>query len=315
MAQRDISFVIPVHNEEHSLEELHRRLAELSAGNAYDGEIIFVDDGSTDGSVAVLRRLAAHDPRTKVIRLRRNYGQTAALSAGIRASGKSVVVTLDADMQNDPADIPALLAELDTGVDVVSGWRRDRKDRSQKVFSSRLANRLISRVTGVALSDYGCTLKAYRREFLRSIPLYGEMHRFIPVFAAWHGAKITEIPVHHLPREHGTSHYGIAGRTVRVMLDLLTVKFLHTFISRPMHFFGGVGMIFLGIGVLSAALAVFFKMTHMKDFISTPLPLFSVFFFLLGIQSMLLGLLAELLIRIYFDQPGRQSFEIAETLN
>lgn len=310
-----VSFVIPVHNEEKSLAELHRAILQTCAADGIGYEILFVDDGSTDGSIDVLRGLAKHDPPTKVIRLRRNFGQTAAMSAGIRASTQPIIVTMDADMQNDPADVPLLLREMDKGFDVVSGWRSSRKDRSQKVFSSKLANRLISAVTGVRLSDYGCTLKAYRRDLLQHIPLYGDMHRFIPIFAAWYGARITEVPVHHRARKHGSSHYGIFWRTIRVALDLITVKFLHGFIARPMHFFGGVGMVFLGLGTGGGLVALYLKLAHLKDLVSTPLTLVSVFLFSLGVISLLLGLLAELLIRIYFDHPGRQSFEVAETLN
>ncbi len=311
----DVSFVIPVHNEAPSLEALHRGIAAVCEAEHIACEMVFVDDGSSDDSFRVLREIAGRDPRAKVIRLRRNFGQTAALSAGIRGSSMPVVVTLDADLQNDPADVPLLLRELEKGYDVVSGRRADRKDNPRKKLSSFLANRLIARVTGVALTDYGCTLKAYRREFIASAPLYGDMHRFMPVFAATHGARITEIPVRHHARAHGRSHYGIFWRTGRVALDLVTVKFLHTFIARPMHFFGGVGSVFLLSGIACGGAALVLKLLHLKDLVSTPLTLVSVFLFSVGVQSLLLGLLAELLIRIYFDHPGRQSFEVAERIN
>jgi glycosyltransferase involved in cell wall biosynthesis len=304
-----LSFVIPVHNEEESLRDLYASLHTLCCREGYSAELIFVDDGSTDGSFGVLAAFAESDPRVKIIKFRRNYGQTAALKAGIAASGAPYIVTLDADLQNDPKDVPCLLTKIEEGFDVVSGWRKDRMDTWLRRFPSRLANRLISHVTGVHLSDYGCTLKVYKREFLAGVPLYGEMHRFIPVFAAWHGARVTELSVMHHPRRYGTSHYGLR-RTKKVMLDLLTVKFLHTFIARPMHFFGSVGLWLMGLGVLSGVTSVILKLFDIRDFVDTPLPLLTVFLLIVGILFVLMGLLAELLIRIYFDHEGRTSFTI-----
>ena len=310
----NLSFVVPVHNEEQTLRELAAGIAAVCAAHGYDYELIFVDDGSEDKSFAVLEELARVNARIKVIQLSRNFGQTAALSAGIHASMFPLIVTLDADLQNDPADVPAMLARMNEGFDVVSGWRQTRRDIWTKKISSQLANTLISRLTNVRLSDYGCTLKIYKREYLEGAPLYGDMHRFIPVLAAWHGAKVTEIPVTHRPRVHGRSHYGIFGRTGRVLLDLITVKFLHSYIARPMHFFGAFGIFFMGLGVVSALVAILLRVLEIRDFVATPLPLFAAFTFLIGVQALLMGLLGELLIRIYFDQPGRKSYAVRRTI-
>ena len=304
-----LSFVVPVHNEEESLRELHRVITENAQKERYEYEIVYVDDGSGDRSFEILKELATTDTHVRAVRLRRNYGQTAALNAGIHESKEPVIITLDADLQNDPADVPRLLAKLNEGFDVVSGWRKDRQDNWLRRFPSKIANALISRVTGVRLSDYGCTLKAYRREFLEDIPLYGEMHRFIPVLAAWYGAKVTEIPVTHHARKYGKSHYGIR-RTGKVTLDLLTVKFLHTYIARPMHFFGGIGIWLMGLGSVAGIAAVILKIIDVRDFVDTPLLLLSVFLLIIGILFLLMGLLAELLIRIYFGQSGRSSYRV-----
>ncbi len=280
----------------------------------YTYEMIFVDDGSDDGSFAEIKTIAARDAKVRAIRFQRNFGQTAAMSAGIHESRYDVIVTLDADLQNDPDDVPMLLQKLDEGFDIVSGWRRDRHDSWAKRFVSRRANSLISWLTGVHLNDYGCSLKAYRREYVQLIPLYGEMHRFIPVFAAWYGARVTEMPVRHHLRAHGKSHYGICGRTLRVLLDLITVKFLHSYITRPMHFFGAIGVILMSIGMVSGTASIVLKIMKLRDFVDTPLPLLGVFLVTVGMLSLLLGLQAELLIRIYFEQPGRKSYSVKETI-
>lgn len=310
----NLSFVVPVHNEEKTVAELHRRIREMCVQNGYTYELIVVDDGSEDGSFAALEKITKEDRHVKVLQLTRNFGQTAALSAGIHAAIAPLIVTLDADLQNDPADIPAMLAKMDEGFDVVSGWRKNRKDSFGKRIPSRFANSLISRVTGVKLSDYGCTLKIYRKEYLQNAPLYGDMHRFIPVLAAWHGAKVVELPVTHHPRAHGRSHYGTFGRTGRVLLDLLTVKFLHSYIARPMHFFGAIGFFFMGVGSVAGLTAIVLRILEIRDFVATPLPLFAAFTFLIGVQALLMGLLGELLIRIYFDQPGRKSYAVRKSI-
>ena len=308
-----LSFVIPVHNEEKSLVELLRRIEDVCTKQHYTYEVIFVDDGSSDGSFAVLQELSSRNPLVKITRFRRNYGQTAALNAGIHASTAPLIITLDGDLQNDPADVPHLLRELEKGFDVVSGWRKKRRENILRRIPSRCANALISKVTGVQLSDYGCTLKVYKRAFLENVPLYGEMHRFIPVFAAWGGAKVSEIPVTHFARQFGRSHYGLR-RTGRVLLDLLTVKFLHTYIAKPMHFFGGIGIWFMGGGMVTGVTALLLKFWHIRSFVDTPLPLLAAFLTIVGAQFILMGLLAELLIRIYFEQPGRSSYRIASAV-
>ncbi len=309
-----LSFIVPVHNEQESLQELHRKIVDVCSANTYSYELIFVDDGSEDKSFEIIRSIAAKDSHVKAIKLRRNFGQTAALSAGIHASRAPIIITLDADLQNDPADVPRLLQKLREGYDIASGWRKERQDSFAKKWPSKLANSVISRVTGVRLSDYGCTLKAYKREYLEHTPLYGDMHRFVPVLAAWHGAKVGEVEVHHHPRTHGKSHYGLFGRTVRVLLDLLTVKFLHTYVARPMHFFGSVGFIFMGLGCVTGIATIILKLLHIRDFVATPLPLFTLFLIILGVQALLMGLIAELLIRIYFEQSGRLPYHIEESI-
>ena len=246
---RAISVIIPVYNEELNVEEVHARLAEVLQGG--DVEFIFIDDGSTDGTVSRLQAIAAQDPRVRLIRLRRNYGQTAALSAGIDHARGSIIVPIDGDLQNDPRDIPRLLAKLNEGYDVVSGWRIARKDPFHKRIPSIFANRLISRISGVRLHDYGCSLKAYRKSVLRDVRLYGEMHRFVPIYASWQGARVAELPVNHYPRLRGKSNYGIE-RTIKVVLDLLVVKFLANYSTKPIYVFGGFGLIAFVLGTLAA---------------------------------------------------------------
>ncbi len=309
-----LAFVLPVHNEEKNLPELYAKIREVCRQQGYTYEVIFVDDGSTDGSFAEITKIAQGDSNVRAVQFRRNFGQTAAMSIGIRTSRAPYIVTLDSDLQNDPADVPAMLKKMEEGFDVVSGWRKSRQDNLLKTIPSRIANRLISHVTGVRISDFGCTLKVYKREYLEGVPLYGEMHRFMPVFAAWHGAKVAELPVHHNPRQHGKSHYGI-DRTLRVILDLFTVKFLHTYISRPMHFFGGFGVLFMSGGFVAGVVAVVLKLMAVRDFVGTPLPLLSVFLLTVGALFILMGLLAELLIRIYFSQEGRQAYHIHTMIN
>lgn len=304
-----LSFVLPVHNEAQGLRELSAVIAEVCRSEGYRYEVIFVDDGSDDGSFDVIAEIAARDERVCAIQLSRNFGQTAALSAGIDASTAPLVIMLDADLQNDPRDVPILLQKLEEGFDVVSGWRRDRRDQWCRRLPSTLANSLISAVTGVRLHDYGCTLKVYRREYLEGASLYGDMHRFIPVLAAWQGARVAEVPVRHHPRRYGRSHYGIR-RTGKVLLDLLTVKFLHTYIARPMHFFGGVALWLLMGGVFSGGAAVLLKITGVRDFVATPLPLLAIFLFIVGVQFLLMGLLGELLIRIYFERTGHLPYRV-----
>src|SRR5438309_800622 len=285
MAALSVSLVIPCYNEEESLPELAGQLdaVVLSLSQAgHEVEAIFVDDGSRDQTPEILRAMTATRPYAKVIRFARNFGQTAAMSAGFEAARHDVIVPLDADLQNDPADIPKLLAKLDEGFDVVSGWRRDRKDTFvTRKIPSWTANRLISRISGVRLHDYGCTLKAYRRSVIAGVHLYGEMHRFIPIYAAQQGARVTEVVVNHRPRVHGTTKYGL-GRVPNVFLDLVLVQFLRRYATKPMHVFGKFGLANFLAAFVSFVAMIYFKFWGGKTFVETPLPLLAVMFFLIG---------------------------------
>jgi glycosyltransferase involved in cell wall biosynthesis len=305
----DISLVIPIYNEAEGLPALYRAVSETLDRLPQSAEIIFADDGSKDGSAAVLDEFAAADPRVRVLHLARNYGQTAALMAGIQNSTGDVVIPMDGDGQNDPADIPRLLDKLAEGFDVVSGWRQVRHDRATRRLPSLVANRLISALLHVRLHDYGCTLKAYRREVVEDVRLYGEMHRFIPIYAAWEGARVTEIPVAHHPRRFGKSHYGF-GRVERVMLDLLIMYFIDRAFDRPIQFFGKIGVGFLGLSALPFAWALVLKYGFGVSFIQTPLPLLTATIGLSGILFILLGVLAEVQARIYFEVRGRPPYKI-----
>ncbi len=306
----DISVVIPVFNEEDGLPSLNAMLRDALDQLPISSEIIFVDDGSTDGSVAVLSALAARDSRIQVIRLRRNYGQTAAMMAGIQHASGAVIIPMDADGQNDPHDIPRLLAKLDEGYDVVSGWRNAREDKAMsRVLPSKIANWLISRVMGVSLHDYGCTMKAYKRDVIEDVRLYGEMHRFIPIFAAWEGARVTELPVTHHPRKFGTSKYGL-GRIVRVLLDLLTLFFIDRALDRPMQFFGKIGLGAFVLSVLVFIWALSLRFFFGTSLIQTPLPLLAATVGLSGVLFLLLGIIAEIMTRTYFESRGKAPYKI-----
>jgi len=310
----EISVVIPLFNEEANVAPLLEELLAAMRALGRRFEVICVDDGSSDGTFAALKRAAAGEGSLRVVRFRRNFGQTAAMTAAIEASRGDIIVPMDGDLQNDPADIRKLVARLEEGFDVVSGWRRDRKDREfGRKLPSRIANRLISAVSGVRLHDYGCSLKAYRREVLEGVRLYGEMHRFIPVYASWQGARVCEMVVNHRARRAGVSKYGL-GRTGKVLLDLLVVKFLASFVTRPrpIYLFGGVGLVSLLAGAGSFLLALGYKLSGTKDFVETPLPLLSVAFVLVGVICLLLGLLAELVIRTYYESQGKRTYLVAE---
>jgi len=311
-----ISVVIPVYNERENLPLLAKALDEALAGCRYPWEVVLVDDGSTDGSVEVLERLAAEAPeRVRVVFLRRNFGQTAAIAAGIDHATGDLIVLMDADLQNDPRDIPRLVAKIEEGYDVVSGWRKDRQDAFlTRVLPSRMANALISWVTGVYLHDYGCTLKAYRREVLEGFRLYGEMHRFIPAYAASVGARITEMPVRHHPRRFGKSKYGLV-RTLKVILDLFTVKFLLSYFHKPIYLFGGMGLaLILPSSLLLVFLIIRRIFWHVALFTS-PLFQLSLMFVILGFQSILMGLIAELLVRTYHEAQGKPTYTVRRVLN
>ena len=311
----DLSLIVPVYNEEENLPLLMEAICVSLQPLDKEWEVIFVDDGSSDRSLDVLKRLVEEYPeRVRVLVFRRNFGQTAAIAAGIDHSRGSIIVLLDADLQNDPADIPALLAKLDEGYDLVSGWRKDRKDnRLTRTIPSNIANGLISRVTGVHLHDYGCTLKAYRRDSLEGFRLYGEMHRFIPVFAHSIGARITELPVRHHPRKFGKAKYGLE-RTVKVILDLFTVKFLLDYSHKPMRIFGGAGVILMfGSGIMLSYLFIR-KVFEGISILGSPLFQLGVMFFILGFQSIFMGLIAELLARTYHESQRKPTYTIRKIL-
>lgn len=310
-----LSVLIPVYNEVASLPLLRDRLSESLARTGHDWEVVLANDGSSDGSARALDEIAAADSRFKVVHLRRNFGQTAAIMAALDHSVGGIVVMMDADLQNDPDDIPTLLAKLDEGHDVVSGWRVDRQDHEfGRHLPSRVANRLISRASGVHLHDYGCTLKAYRRWTLEHVRLYGEMHRFIPIYASWEGARVTEIPVTHHPRRHGTSKYGF-GRIPRVLLDLLVIMFFDRAMDRPMQFFGKAGLWVLLLAFLAGCWAVSLRLFYGTSFIQTPLPLLVVMLTVGAMLCFFFGVLAELLMRMYFENRGGRAYIVRKTVN
>ncbi|HEX6283268.1 MAG TPA: glycosyltransferase family 2 protein, partial [Pyrinomonadaceae bacterium] len=310
----EVSVFLPVYNEEPNLRPLHAKLDAALKSLGRSAEIVYVDDGSNDGSLKVLREIAAMDSRVRVVALRRNYGQTAAMAAGIDAARGKVLIPMDADLQNDPADIERLLHKLDDGYDVVSGWRKNRKDKMvTRKIPSMLANRLISWIGGVPLHDYGCSLKAYRRESLQDVRLYGEMHRFIPIYASWAGARVTEIPVEHHARTMGKSKYGLS-RTLKVVFDLMTIKFMASYQTKPIYVFGMFGMFAFAISLLAGLYAVFLKIIHKADFVQTPLPILAIVMFAVGVQFLLMGLLAEMLVRTYHESQAKSIYAVRERL-
>lgn len=306
--RRAISVVVPVYNEELNVQRMYEALAEVLDDSA---EFIFVDDGSSDDTFPRLRDIAATDDRVHVLRFARNFGQTAALSAGIDHSNGDIIVPIDGDLQNDPADIPRMLAKLDEGYDVVSGWRKDRQDNARRRLPSVIANRLISWISGVHLHDYGCSLKAYRRDVIKDVRLYGEMHRFVPIYATWQGARVTEMAVNHRARTAGKSKYGLE-RTLKVVLDMVVVKFLSSYATKPIYVFGGFGLVSLFASLAAFVLMLYFKFSGYADFIQTPLPLVVVMLFLVGCLSILLGLVAELSIRTYYESQGKRTYRVRE---
>jgi glycosyltransferase involved in cell wall biosynthesis len=310
-----LSIIIPAFNEQDNVKELYIRTCSALKETGYTYEIIFVNDGSQDRTGAVLDELALTDPCCKVIHLRRNFGQTAAMMAGIDAAQGDILVPLDADLQNDPDDIIKLVEKLNEGYDVCSGWRRERKDKAlSRILPSRIANFLIRLISGVKLNDYGCTLKAYRREVLKHVRLYGEMHRFIPIFASWQGAKVTQVPVTHHPRKNGVSKYGLR-RTFKVILDLMVIKFLSKYLQEPIYIFGGFGLLSFLLSLLSFTGMVYFKYWGSKSFIQTPLPLLTILFFLIGIMSIFMGFIAHMIMMTYYEAQGRKSYTIATIRN
>ncbi|MBI1920658.1 MAG: glycosyltransferase family 2 protein [Geobacter sp.] len=311
----DLSIVVPIYNEEENIPELHRHIAEALDASGLDYEVVLVDDGSTDHSFSLLKEIAGKDPRVKVIRFRRNFGQTAAMAAGFDAARGEVVVPMDGDLQNDPADIPLLMARIREGYDVVSGWRKDRQDTFiNRRLPSIIANSLISRMTGVHLHDYGCTLKAYRREVLEGINLYGEMHRFVPALASQVGARVTEMPVRHHPRLHGVSKYGIS-RTMRVVLDLMTVKFLLSYSTKPIQLFGKWGIYTLAASFLTGGATLYMKLFEHMSMNRNPLLILTGFLLFMGVQFIVLGLLGELNARTYYEAQAKPIYVIRERIN
>jgi glycosyltransferase involved in cell wall biosynthesis len=310
-----LSVITPIYNEEKNIPILVDQLLAVLHTLQKPFEIIAINDGSRDGSLAELRKQASLHPELKVVDFRRNYGQTAAIMAGIDHASGDIIVSIDADLQNDPHDIPALLAKLDEGFDVVSGWRKDRQDEAfRRNFFSRVANWVISSISGVRLHDYGCTLKAYRSDVVKDVRLYGEMHRFIPIYASWMGAKVVDMPVRHHARRHGYSNYGLE-RILKVVLDLIVVKFLDRYMVKPIYVFGGFGILSLFFGVVSFGAMIVLKIVDNISMISTPLPLVTVMAVMTGISSILMGLLAEMLVRTYFESQQRTNYHVRERIN
>ncbi|NCP87731.1 MAG: glycosyltransferase [Anaerolineae bacterium CG_4_9_14_3_um_filter_57_17] len=312
----DVSIVIPVYNEADSLPALHAALSVALNGLPRAWEVIYVNDGSRDGSQAALESLAATDPaHVTVVEFRRNFGQTTAIAAGIDHARGDIITFLDADLQNDPADIPMMLAKLDEGYDVVSGWRKFREDNAlTRNLPSHLANGLISAVTGVHLHDYGCTLKAYRREVITGFRLYGEMHRFIPVYANAIGAKILEVPVRHHARQFGKSKYGLE-RTLKVILDLIAVQFLTRYSAKPIYLFGGGGILMAGLGAAGMIFLALRKLLIRVDILTSPIFIISVLLVLMGFQSILMGLIAELLVRTYHESQQKTTYTVRKVIS
>ena len=309
-----ISLIIPVFNESESLNQLFINI-DTALKDIHDIEIILVDDGSKDNSYEILLGKAKSDQHYKIIHLARNVGQTAAIQAGIDFANGDLLIFMDSDLQNDPSDIPVLINKINEGYDVVSGWRKDRQDNPLKRnLPSHIANFIISRMSGVHLHDYGCTLKAYKKDVIKDVRLYGEMHRFIPIYASWQGAKVTEIPVKHHAREFGKSKYGLE-RVFKVILDLFVVKFFDKYLVKPIYVFGGCGLIALFLSMLALLFAFYLKFFKGVSFILTPLPLFSGISFLLGTMCILMGLLAEVLSRTYFESQQRKPYIIQELTN
>ncbi len=310
-----LSILLPLYNEEENIRLQYEEITSAVDDLKVEYEILFVDDGSTDRSFEVLSSIAERDSRVKIIQFRRNFGQTAAMAAGIDHSRGKILVFMDSDLQNDPRDIKRLLEKIEEGYDVVSGWRKNRKDNLfVRTIPSRIANWLIARVSGVRLHDLGCSLKAYRGEVLRQVKLYGEMHRFIPVHASWVGASITEIPVNHNPRRFGKSKYGII-RTFKVILDLFTVKFMGSYATKPIYIFGGAGIVLFAASVLSGSAVILMKLFLRHSMIRNPLLLLTVMFIILSAMFIMLGLLAEISIRTYHESQSMPPYRVRNKIN
>jgi len=310
-----LSVIIPLYNEQENLIELHRNLIQVMEKNAYNFELILVDDGSRDQTALVMKQLASNNPRIKCIFFRRNFGQTPALMAGFDFASGDIIIPMDGDNQNDPADIPRLIEKLNQGYDVVSGWRKNRKDKAiTRILPSKLANYLISKIGKVSLHDYGCTLKAYRSDIIKPVLLYGEMHRFIPIFAKWQGAKVAEMEVNHHPRKFGKTNYGL-NRTFKVLLDLIFIVYMERYFKKPIYLFGTVGILNIGFSFILFFAMLYLKFFGGKSFIQTPLPMLFTLFFLVGILSLFFGLIAEVQMRTYFESQKKTTYAVKSTLN
>ncbi len=310
-----LSLIIPVYNEEESLRSLFDAVFDTFKKQSFSYEIICIDDGSIDDSFVLLSNIAKKNTQVKVIRFRKNFGQIAAMDAGINYSKGKIIVFLDADMQNDPSDIPTLMRKIEEGYDIASGWRKNRKDKLFfRKIPSKLANSLIRRLSGVKIHDLGCTLKAYKRDMIEDIHLYGEMHRFLPVIAARRGAKIIELPVKHHARKHGTSHYNL-NRTFKVILDLLTVQFISAYSTKPIYLYGGFALLSLFLGLLSGLAVILMKIFYYTDMTGNPFLLLTVLFMLITIILALMGVQTEVLVRIYHQQGKTNHYFVDETIN
>lgn len=310
-----LSIVVPLYNEAKNVEPLYERIKAAVSSLDISFEIILVNDGSIDETESLVTTMAKCDRGIKFVNLRRNFGQTAAMMAGIDHASGDIIIPMDGDLQNDPNDIGRLVEKLNEGFDVVSGWRKERKDSKwRRNFPSRVANRLISKISGVHLHDYGCSLKAYRRDVIKDVRLYGEMHRFIPIYASWQGGKVTEIPVQHHTRLHGESKYGME-RILKVVLDLIVVKFLADYSNKPIYIFGGFGALSILLSGVAGMVALYLKFVEGVSFILTPLPLLTALTFITGIMSILMGLLAEIIMRIYYESQGKPIYLVKYTIN
>jgi len=310
----DLSIVIPIYNERESIEKLYKKLDEALSRINLKYEVLLIDDGSIDGTFNELLKIHRKNRLYKIIRFRKNFGQTSAISAGFSYAEGEVVVTLDADLQNDPQDIPVLLEKLNEGYDIVSGWRKNRKDKAvTRRFPSIIANKIISKLTGVHLHDYGCTLKAYKKEVVKNINLYGEMHRYIPAIASWMGVKVAEVPVMHHSRRHGKSKYGVS-RTIKVILDIITLKFLLSYSQSPIQMFGLLGLFSGMIGFIVTAYLIIMRLFFNQSLADRPLFILSIFMIFIGVQLITIGLLAEVLIRVYHKVQDRSTYVIKDII-
>jgi len=316
MSKIDLSIVTPIYNEAENIKELINRLLTVLRSLENDYEIILVDDCSSDNSLKILKEEASNDEKIKVISFRRNFGQTAALAAGIKRARGDVLVTLDSDLENDPNDIPKLLDKINNGYDIVSGWRKNRwqNKKFSRKLTSELANWLTRKISGVEIHDLGCTLKAYRSEIIKEVKLYGEMHRFMAILAYWQGGKLCEVEVNFQPRQHGRSTYGLE-RISKVILDLVTIKYLSGYTTKPIYFFGKAGLYSFGLGLITSLLALYFKFYLNASFIQTPLPVLTALFVIVGIQFILIGLVADLIMRSYYESQGKEIYTIKEKIN